>query len=98
KEETPAEEPDKQKPTEVVIIKDKRIAIRQATANKTDNPDAPRVADEANTVDDETQARFRSTDSVSADPSLGEKHDSAEDDEGNSARTKVAQTEVADGD
>ncbi|MFO0548164.1 MAG: TonB family protein [Polyangiaceae bacterium] len=95
-EEPPKEDP--KKPTELVIVKDKRIAIRQIVKpDQKDNPNAPRLADQANTVEEETQARLRSTDSVSENPSLGEKHDGPADDEGNSSRTKIAQSEVSDG-
>jgi hypothetical protein len=51
---------------------DKRIAIKQnVEKNQKDNPNATRIADDAHTTDEETQARIRSHDQDSPDPTPG---------------------------
>lgn len=101
----PAEEPKQEtakndKPLDAKIIKDKRIAIDQTARNQDDkdNPNAPRVAEHANTVEEETQARTRSQDQKSANPSPGSNTRGPADQEGNAERDKVGQAEERPGD
>lgn len=94
------EKPDAPKqPAELVILKDKRIAIRQFNdKDQPDNPEAPRLADKANHVTEETQARIQSSDTVSQNPSPGSNARGPADKIGNSEKTKIAQAEEAPGD
>lgn len=91
--------PEEKKAPELVIIKDNRIAIRQANdKDQPDNPNAPRLADKANHVEEETQSRIRSTDQVSAEPSPGSNQAGPTNEIGNSDKQRIAQGEEADGD
>lgn len=84
---------------ELLMLKDKRIAIRQATEkDEPDNPNAPRLAEKARTVEEETVARIRSSDTVSKNPSPGSNQRGPTNEEGNSEKTKQAQAEEAPGD
>jgi TonB family protein len=59
-------------PQQLEVLRDARIAVRQIVdKDQADNPNAPRIADDANRVDEETIARIRSNDRVSKDPSPG---------------------------
>ncbi|NUP08011.1 MAG: TonB family protein [Polyangiaceae bacterium] len=100
-EEEKAEEkkPEDPKKPELVILKDKRISIRQAQdEDEKDNPNAPRLAEKAHTVEDETQSRIQSSDQVSKNPSPGSNQRGPTDKEGNSDKTKIASAEEAPGD
>lgn len=89
----------KEKPAELTIVKDNRISIRQVTEeDQKDNPDAPRLADKARTVEEETQAKDRSTDNVTKDPSPGSNARGPADREGNGEKDKIAQAEDKAGD
>ncbi len=99
----PEDEPEKpkdiKKPSELVLLKDKRISIRQVTENdQPDNKDAPRLADKAAHVLEETQAKDRSTDQVTKEPSPGLNQRGPQNQEGNGDRHKIAQAEEKDGD
>lgn len=99
KDEPEPEKIDKTKPAELVIVKDNRIAIRQVTEeDQKDNPNAPRLADKARTVEEETQAKDRSTDNVTKDPSPGSNARGPQDREGNGETDKTAQAEDKKGD
>ncbi|MBL9024169.1 MAG: TonB C-terminal domain-containing protein [Myxococcales bacterium] len=92
--------PNKDKALDARIVKDKRIAIDQVAKNadNKDNPNAPRVAEHANTVDEETQAKIRSQDQKSKDPSPGSNMRGPADQEGNAERDKVGSAEERPGD
>lgn len=91
-------EPPKDKP-ELVIMKDNRISIRQVNeTEQKDNPNAPRLAEKALTVENETVAKIVSTDTVSKNPTPGSNQRGPTNEEGNSDKTKVAQGEEAPGD
>ncbi len=96
----PPKEEKKEKAIDARIIKDKRIAIDQVAKNadNKDNPDAQRLAAAANTVDEETQAKHRSHDHKSADPSPGSNQRGPADQEGNSEQDKVGSIEDRPGD
>lgn len=103
----PSAEPEQPKPEEKAaaavplppIAPDRRIAIRQhAAPNQPDNPDAPRIADEANRVDEETMAKHRSLDRDDPDPTAGTSPKGPSEDEGNADESKVAQAEDRPGD
>ncbi len=97
KPELPPDTPEK--PQELAIVKDNRIAIKQATKpDQQDNPDAPRIADQANRVEEETQSRIRSTDQTAENPSPGSNARGPSDAEGNADKDKVAQAEDKKGD
>jgi hypothetical protein len=73
---------------------DHRIAIKQhSEANQPDNPDAQRIADEANHVKEETMAKIRSHDQDMVDPTLGGKTFKGPKGEGNADHDKVADSE-----
>ncbi len=86
------------KPAELVIVKDNRISIRQITEkDQPDNPNAPRLADQAAHVLEETQSKDRSTDQVSKNPSPGSNQRGPENQEGNGEQHKIAQAEEKPG-
>jgi len=88
-----------EKPQELVLMKDNRIAVRQAAKkDQPDNPNAQRIADDANHVEEETQSRIRSTDQVAENPSPGSNSRGPTDSVGNSDKDHVAQAEDAKGD
>lgn len=102
KEDEPKEEkknePPEDKP-ELVIMKDNRISIRQVNeTEQKDNPNAPRLAEKALTVENETVAKIVSTDTVSKNPTPGSNQRGPTNEEGNSDKTKIAQGEEAPGD
>ena len=72
-----------------------RIAVRQHVEDKSqkDNPDAEYIADEANKVAEQTQARITSTDQNDPDPNPGGAHTGPTPDPGNSDESRVAQSE-----
>ncbi len=93
------EEAAKPKPLQAQIFKDKRIAIDQVVKDKNQqNDEAPRLAEHANRVDEETQAKIRSQDQKSADPSPGSNNRGPSDQEGNAERDKVGSAEERPGD
>jgi TonB family protein len=90
---------DKKKPAELVVLKDNRIKIRQVTEDdQPDNKEAPRLADKAAHVLEETQAKDRSTDQVAKDPSPGLNQRGPQNQEGNGERHRIAQAEDKAGD
>jgi hypothetical protein len=78
----------------------RRVAVEQHVAdeNQKDNPDARFIAEHANHVAEETQARITSLDENSAAPSPGSDHRGPTDDPGNAMVTDVAQSTDAPGD
>lgn len=100
KEELPKAAPQKEKAVDAQIVKDKRISIDQAARNadQKDNPNAPRVAEHANTVEEETQARIRSQDQKSKDPSPGSNIRGPADQVGNAEQDKIGSAEERPGD
>jgi hypothetical protein len=73
---------------------DKRVAVQQHVDDKKqkDNPDAKQIADDANHVKDETQARITSRDRNDKDPSPGANAGPSRE-VGNADKTKVADSE-----
>lgn len=64
----------KEPPQQIVLPPDGRIAIindPNTAKDQEDNPDARRIADEANHIDEETMARLRSYDRNDSDPTGG---------------------------
>lgn len=101
------EEPPPPKPKEEEIVKVKpidlealkKLAVRQEVDKKQpDNPDANRIAPDANRVDKETMAKNRSLDQDSKDPTFGTNAKGPADKEGNSENQKLAQSEEKKGD
>ena len=76
-----------------------RIAVRQHVKDKKqeDNPDAEFIADEANRVKEQTQARITSTDQNDPNPTPGGQHSGPSPAPGNAEDTKVAQSEDREG-
>lgn len=91
KEEKKAEEP-KELPK---IQAKKRVAVVQHVddPNQKDNPNAAHIADHANRVKQETQARITATDQNDPKPTPGGAHSSAQKNPGNSDESRVAQSE-----
>ncbi|UQA58247.1 hypothetical protein [Polyangium aurulentum] len=94
----PAPKPEEAKPAEPLPPPpppDHRIAIRQhVEPNQKDNPNANRIADQANTVQEETVAKLRSHDHDDPNPNAGAmKKPSPTGDTGNNDHDKVAQSE-----
>lgn len=91
KEEKKAEEP-KELPK---IQAKKRVAVVQHVddPNQKDNPNAAHIADQANHVKQETQARITATDQNDPKPTPGGAHTSPNKNPGNSDESKVAQSE-----
>lgn len=78
---------------------DGRIAVVQKVEdeNQPDNPDAKYLADQANKVDQETQARNTSTDQMDPNPTPGGDHLGPTPEPGNSDENRVAQSEESEG-
>jgi TonB family protein len=75
-------------------LKDHRIAVRQhAKPDQQDNPTAKFIADQANHVDQETRATQTSHTQDDEHPSPGATHKGAESAEGDSEKTRIADTE-----
>lgn len=71
-EEKKAEEKKKQEEKKLIMLPDRRIAIKQHVApDQAPNPDAKRIADQANNTLDETVARIRAYDGDAKDPTAG---------------------------
>jgi hypothetical protein len=89
----PAEDEEKQELPE--LDKKKRIAVQQhiEEPNEADNPDAEFIADQANKVAEQTQARITSTDQNDTKPSPGGNYAGPTDNPGNAHETRVAQSE-----
>jgi hypothetical protein len=73
----------------------KRIAVRQHVddPNQKDNPEAELIADQANHVAEQTQARVTSTDQNDKNPTPGQNYAGPSDNPGNAYETRVAQSE-----
>jgi hypothetical protein len=72
----------------------KKIAVKQVTEdNQPDNPNAAFIADQANHVLQETQARITSADQNDAKPTPGGDHSSPDKSPGDSDHSKVMQAE-----
>jgi hypothetical protein len=82
-----------QPPPELTVPK--KIAVRQVVEDEKqpDNPNANFIADKANHVAQETQARLTSNDQNDAKPTPGGEHSSPEKSPGDADHTKVAQSE-----
>jgi hypothetical protein len=98
----PEEEPPPPKPSDPMQLlpppKNPRISIRQAAKDDKDNPNAPRLADNALSVEEETVAKVRSNDNVAENPSLGSNARGPSDREGNSENDTNGQAESREGD
>ncbi len=76
-----------------------RVAVEQhVKEDQEDNPDAKYIADDANHVEEETQARITSTDQNSPDPNPGGHFVGTKPDPGNSEESRVAQSDEHAGD
>lgn len=96
KEEAKKEEakPEEAKPLPKIQAK-KRVAVVQHVEdeNQKDNPNAAHIADHANRVKKETQARITSTDQNDPKPTPGGAHASPDKNPGNSDESRVAHSE-----
>jgi len=73
---------------------EKRLAVRQhVEKDQKDNPDAKRIADDANNVAEETMARVRVHDHDAPDPTAGSGAGAKDETPGNAAHNKTAQSE-----
>lgn len=98
-----AEEQDEEKvqQAELVPLRDnRRISVQQQTPDKEqpDNPDAEYLADEANHVEVETQARITSSDQNSGQPNPGTNQAPPAADPGNAPLTEIGQADDTKGD
>jgi len=102
----PAEKPEEKKPEEKKIEAtpvppqpppeaQKKIAVRQVVEDEKqpDNPNAAFIADKANHVLQETQARITSADQNDAKPTPGGEHSSPDKSPGDSDHSRVMQSE-----
>jgi hypothetical protein len=102
-EKKPEEKPEEQKKPPVEALEkpppelelQRRIAVRQVVKdpNQADNPDAEFLGDEANKVEEQSQARITSTDQNEAQPNPAGQHSNADQNPGNANESKVAQSE-----
>jgi hypothetical protein len=84
------------KPPDLTVPK--KIAVKQVTDdNQPDNPNAAFIADQANHVLQETQARITSADQNDAKPTPGGDHSSPDKNPGDSDHSKVMQAEERPG-
>ena len=75
-------------------LKDRRIAVRQhAKPDQEDNPNAHFIADEANHVEKETVATQTSHDRDDQSPTPGGNHPGADQQPGDSEKTRIAESE-----
>ncbi|HTQ44595.1 MAG TPA: hypothetical protein VMI75_17665, partial [Polyangiaceae bacterium] len=75
-------------------LKDRRIAVRQhAKPDQEDNPNAHFIADEANHVEKETVATQTSHDRDDQNPTPGGNHPGADQQPGDSEKTRIAESE-----
>jgi TonB family protein len=75
-------------------LKDRRIAVRQhAKPNQEDNPNAHFIADDANHVEKETVATQTSHDRDDQNPTPGGNHPGADQQPGDSEKTRIAESE-----
>lgn len=95
-----AEEPKNEQKLELLDPNDRRIAVVQHVddPNQKDNPNADFIAEHANRVKEQTQARITSTDQNDPSPTPGGSHTGPIEFPGNSDETRVAQSEDAPGD
>jgi len=78
---------------------DHRIAVKQhADPNQKDNPNAHFIADNANTVKEETAAQLTSHDRDDPDPTPGGNHAGPKEHTGDSERTRIGESEDHAGD
>lgn len=91
-------EESKDAPQKLTLDPKNRIAVRQHVKDKNqENPDAELIADEANRVKEQTQARITSTDQNDPNPTPGGQHAGPSPAPGNAEDTKVAQSEDREG-
>lgn len=93
---------EEKKVAEVTVVPNddkRRVAVRQqsADANQPDNPNAEFMADEANHVERETQARITSSDQNSAVPNPGTNIAPPSDAPGNARLTELGQSDDSPG-
>ena len=106
KSKTPAEEAPKEKPPEEEAEKPKppapdmgKIAVQQKSdPNQKDNPNAAFLASEANTVEEETIAKNRSSDGSLDEAKLANSQGGPPDQAGDSQEDKAGQDETSPGD
>lgn len=91
------EKKEDQKPPEPLpkIESNRRVAVQQHVKDKNqeDNPEAEFIADEANRVAEQTQARITSNDQNSENPTPGAQHAGPSPEPGDSHETDIAQSE-----
>ena len=82
----------KKAPSELKIVHRRAIAVRQHVQdpNQPDNPNAEFLGDQANHVEEQTQARITSTDQDDPNPTPGTSHAGPPDEPGNADSTRVA--------
>ena len=98
KKEEPKKEEEKVEAIQIPIDPLKAIAVKNSDPNKIANNAASRIANEANTVDDEHQARLRSLDQNDKKPTPGTNASGPSDTIGDSTRDKSGQSEAKAGD
>jgi hypothetical protein len=83
------QKPDEPPVQTLELQRDRRIAVRQHVQDKNqpDNPDAEFIGDEANRVEQQTQARITSTDQNDPNPTPGGHHLGPTDEPGNADET-----------
>lgn len=98
--EPPDEETRKRQKLELLEQNDRRIAVVQNVEdqNQEDNPEAEFIAEHANRVEEQTQARITSTDQNDPKPTPGGTHAGPIEFPGNSDETRIAQSEDTSGD
>lgn len=80
------------------LDRERRISVQQAAEeNQPDNPDAEFIADQANHVERQTQARITSSDENSPDPNPGTNTAPPLDQPGNARLTETGQSDDAPG-
>lgn len=98
---TDEKKPAEEKPAEPLppVAVQNRIAVRQQLEDKNqkDNPSAEFIADEANHVKEQTQARITSTTQNDANPTPGSSFSGPRPEPGNSDESRVAQDEDSPG-
>lgn len=97
KQEPPKKEEEKAVPLPELLLKNRIAVVQHTKKDQEDNPDAEFLADEANHVEEQTQATLRSYDQDDPEPTPGTHLSGPTDAPGNSEQTRTGHSESSPG-
>jgi TonB family protein len=97
KKEDPKKKEEKVEPPPELVLRNRIAVVQHAEKNQEDNPDAEFLADEANRVEEQTQATLRSYDENTPEPTPGTHLSGPPDAPGNSEQTRTGHSESSPG-